>query len=334
MISSLLVVAGLSVLIIVHEWGHFLAARYFNLWVQEFGFGFPPKIFSKKRGDTVYSFNLIPLGGFVKIFGENAFDKDSLGTPERSFANQPIKNRTIVVLAGVFMNFIFGWLLLSLFLFIGSPSLIVIDLVNKNSPAESVGLERGDKILGYESVDKLIAFINNNQGQEITLNIGRGNEEFPVKVTPRSNPANGKGALGVGLRDIGVPRHGFFTSLIKGLLASFNLLMVIVVGLYQAVFNPAGLIGPVGIFNVAINTGELGVVYLLQLLSLISLNLVVLNLLPIPALDGGRLLFLFLEKIRGKKFSFKIEARANAISFSLLLFLMIIITVKDIINLL
>ena len=328
------VIIGLSLLILVHEWGHFLAARFFNLLVEEFGIGFPPRLFSKKFGETLYSINAIPLGGFVRIYGESAGIGGDIENPKKSFVYLDAWKRAVIMLAGVFMNFIFGWLVISAVFFIGSPSVTLIDLVAKNSPAFQAGIQGGDQVLGYESTEEFIAFINQNKGKEIILNIKRNDETLQLTLTPRLNPPKGEGALGIGLLDGGIPKHGFFNSLGKGLVASVTIVTAIFGGLYQVIFSPQNIIGPIGIFDIAINTGELGLIYLFQFLALISLNLVVLNILPIPALDGGRLLFIIIEKIRGKRFSLKTEARANAVGFSFLILLIILVTFKDIAGLL
>jgi regulator of sigma E protease len=333
MISIFFVIVGISILILVHEWGHFIAARFFNLLVEEFGIGFPPRLFSKKKGETLYSINAVPLGGFVKIYGESTIQGRSVTDPKRSFVHQPAWKRAIIVSAGVAMNFIFGWIVISAILFMGSPSLILVDLVASDSPASVAGLQQGDQITGFTNADEFVKHIASHKGQEISLNIKRGKEELVTSLTPRTNPPKGEGAVGVALRDAGVPKHGFVESIGKGFLSSVTIVGAVFVGLYQAIFAPQNILGPVGIFDVAVSTGDLGLIYLFQFLALISLNLVVLNILPIPALDGGRLLFIAIEKIRGKKFNLKTEIIANAVGFSFLIILIILITLKDVIGL-
>ena len=333
MISVFFVIIGISLLILVHEWGHFIAARIFKLRVDEFGIGFPPRLFSKKKGETVYSINVVPLGGFVKIYGENPSLGREVADHKRSFTHQPAWKRAIIISAGVVMNFIFGWVVISAILFIGSPSLILVDLVASDSPAELAGLQQGDQITGFTNADEFVKFIGDNKGKEISLNIKRNKEEITTSLTPRLNPPKNEGSLGVALRDAGVPSHGFIESINKGFLSSVAIVGAVFVGLYQAIFSPQNILGPVGIFDVAVSTGDLGLIYLFQFLALISLNLVVLNILPIPALDGGRLFFIMIEKIRGKRFTSKTELTANAIGFSFLIILIILITFKDIIGL-
>jgi len=340
MIGSIIFVAiGLSLLILVHELGHFLAARYFGLFVEEFGIGFPPRLLTKKIGQTIYSLNLIPLGGFVRIHGEYP-SIEAVGAspvsaqPERSFVNQSAGRRAIIIVAGVLMNFVLGWLIISGVLFVGSPSLTVVELVQKDSPAAESGLQKGDVILGFATTQKLVDFIDQNKGQAIALKIKRGKTEFEIRTIPRVNPLPGQGVLGVGLADSGIPQHSFLQSLVKGLLASLGVAAAVLAGLYQVVFTPESLIGPVGIFDIAITTSQLGLIHFFQFLALISLNLVVLNILPIPALDGGRLLFIILEKLRGRKFTPSFEMRANAVGLSFLIMLIVLVTIKDMVSLL
>jgi len=333
MISVFFVIVGISLLILVHEWGHFIAARAFKLIVEEFGIGFPPRLFAKKKGETTYSINSVPLGGFVKIYGEHPVPGKAIANPGRSFLHQPAWKRAIIISAGVIMNFIFGWVVISTILFIGSPSLILVDLVAPNSPAALAGLQQGDQITGFTDAEALVKHVIDNKGQEISLTIKRGKEELTTTLTPRVDPPKNEGALGVALRDAGVPQHSFFESISKGFISSVVIVGAVFAGLYQAIFAPQHILGPVGIFDVAVSTGDLGLIYLFQFLALISLNLVVLNILPIPALDGGRLLFILIEKIRGKRFTPKTEMVANAIGFSFLIILIILITLKDIVGL-
>lgn len=334
MLSIIFIIIGLSLLILVHEWGHFLAARWFGLLVEEFGIGFPPRLFSKKIKGTIFSFNAIPLGGFVRIYGENAGVGGDIQHLQKSFAYQSAGRRAVIIIAGVLANFLAGWLIISGIFWIGSPSLIKIDLIQPDSPAAIAGLMVGDQILGFESADKLIGHINDNRGGEVALRIKRPGintfEELEIKAAPRISSSPDEGALGVGLQESGIPRRGLITGLWQGLIISLSAIVAIFAGLYQAAFSIQQVLGPVGIVNLAMDTGQLGLIYLFQFLALISLNLAVLNLLPIPALDGGRLLFIAIEKIRGRRFLLGTEVRANVIGFALLIGLIILVTIKDV----
>ena len=330
MLSIFFVIIGLSVLILVHEWGHFLVARWFGLLIEEFGIGFPPRLFSKKSKGTIFSINAVPLGGFVKIYGENSGLGGNIEHPEKSFAYQTAWKRALIVIAGVAMNFLLGWLIISVVFFVGSRSLVLVDLVQDSSPAATAGFQTGDQILGFDNSEKLVSYIEQNRGKEISLKINRSGEELTFKAMPRIFTEAGQGALGLGLRDAGIPRHGLFESIVQGFIASVSIVVAVVLGLYQAIFSPQQVLGPVGIFDAAVDTGRLGIIYLAQFVALISLNLVVLNLLPIPALDGGRLLFIIIEKIRGKRFLKETEIKANTIGFGFLIALIVLVTIKDI----
>jgi len=333
MISVLFVIIGLSILILVHEWGHFLAARWFGLLVEEFGIGFPPRLLSKKIKGTIFSLNAIPLGGFVRIYGEHAGIGGDVPQPKKNFAYQPAWRRAIIIIAGVVMNFLLGWIIISGIFFIGAPPLITTDYVQPDGPAAVAGLMAGDRILGFESADQLVGFINENRGKELNLRINRGGEELEISAVPRKNSTPEEGALGVGLREMGIPQHNLLTSIGQGFLTSIAIIVAIFAGLYQIIFVPQQVLGPVGIVDMAIGAGQSGLVYLFQFLALISLNLAVLNLLPIPALDGGRLLFIIIEKIRGRRLLLKTEAMANAIGFVVLIGLIILVTIKDVVGL-
>lgn len=335
MLSILTVLIGLSLLIIIHELGHFWAAKYFNILVEEFGFGFPPRLIKKKIGETLYSLNLLPLGGYVKLHGE--FRKSEDGHPEldpRSFIDQKAGRRAIVIVAGCLMNFLAGWLIVSSIFWIGSPTIIMIESINKNGPAAAAGMQTGDLVKWSGEANDFINFVKNNRGRDINLNLLRDGQSLTVQIRPRIEDVSGEGPLGVTIRGGGVPRHGFLSGLMNGLLTSLSIVAAIVTGIYQIFVSPQNIVGPVGIFNVAVGMGEMGLVYVLQLLGLISLNLAVLNILPIPALDGGRLLFIIIEKIRGKAFSPKTEIAANGWGFAILITLLLVVTFKDVANLL
>ena len=339
LIGIIFVIIFLSILILVHELGHFLAAKKFGLLVEEFGFGLPPKIFAKKIGETDYSINALPFGGFVKIFGENREENASI-SPERNFSNLKIWKRAIVLAAGVGFNFLLGWLAISLVFAIGTPSVVIITEIKKNSPAEEVGLLAGDRIAEFTNVNDFIDFVNSHQGEKIKLKIEREGETLELEAIPRKNPPIGEGSLGVGLVDAGLEKQNIFMSFWEGLKTSLNSIKTI----FLAIINLIGkafvgkasfeqVTGPIGIVKITAQASTLGIVYLLQLLALISLNLAVINILPFPALDGGRLFFLLIEKIKGSPLDQKFEKITNAVGFAILIFLMIVITIKDIIKL-
>jgi len=335
LIGIVFVIIFLSILVLIHELGHFLVAKKFGLLVEEFGFGLPPQIWKKKIGETIYSINALPFGGFVKIYGE---DREEKAEKDRSFASLPIKKRSLIIFAGVLMNFLLGWLLISVIFSIGVPQAILITKVELNSPAAEIGLQAGDKILSA-GADNFIKFIDEHRGQEIVIKIERNGEIKEFKTIPRINPPAGEGALGIALMESGLAKKNLLASVWEGLKTSVEIIRAVFAAIFnlitKALVGKATLeqiAGPIGIVKITAQAGSLGFVYLLQLLALISLNLVVINIFPFPALDGGRLLFLLIEKIKGSPLPIKFEKYANAVGMAFLLFLMIVITIKDIIR--
>src|SRR3989344_399029 len=262
--------------------------------------------------------------------------KDSDGI--RSFGLLPLWKRAVILVSGVLMNFLLGWLVISFIFSIGIPRAIVITEVRPNSPAAAAGLSENDKILKFSSVESFVEFIKNHEGQKISLEVERGEEIVTISGIPRLNPPVGEGALGIGLTEVGIERENIFKAIWDGLKMSLQIIRSIflaLASLIRGVFLGQenvlrGVAGPVGIVKITSEAGRMGFIYLLQLLSLISLNLAVINILPFPALDGGRLLFLIIEKIKGSPLPVKFEKYENAIGMALLLLLMVIITVKDI----
>ena len=344
MISAILIIVGLSVLILIHELGHFIAAKNAGLLVEEFGFGFPPRLYGKKIGETVYSLNWLPFGGFVKIFGERSVEAGRLpeeggADKSRSFAHQSAWKRFVIMGAGISINFLFGWLLLAVVLMIGSPQSVLITDVAPNTPAEEVGLLPGDQLVEYATPAEFSEFVNARRGQEVNLEIRRAGEVRTVTVTPRELEGT-TGSVGVFITEVGLAPQAFFPALWDGLKLSITTMGEILKAfgtllaeMFGSASIPENIVGPIGIFGIANQVGQLGFVFLLQLIALISLKLAILNFIPFPALDGGRILFLIIEKIKGGPLNQKVELWANAASFVFLLLLMIVITARDIINL-
>ncbi len=327
MFGIFFVIIGLSFLVAIHELGHLAAAKFFKMGVEEFGIGFPPRLASRMWGGTRYSLNAIPIGGFVKLHGEVA------DAGEHSFVREKVWKRSVVLVAGVVVNFIAGWLIFSAVLWMGSPKVLFITSVQPNSPAASAGFKAGDALIGFKSAQEFISFVGTKKGVETPFSVMRDGKEVKITATPRVRPVAGEGVLGVGLQGAGSDPIGFFPALREGLRVAVAMCSAIFVGLSSVFVQPAAVMGPVGIAGVAASAGRMGYSYALELLGVISLNLAVLNLLPIPALDGGRLAFIFIERLRGKKFGAYAEARANGIGFTLLITLILFVTVKDIVAL-
>ncbi len=374
----------LAVLILVHEFGHFIVAKKSGIRVDEFGLGFPPKIFGKKFGGTLYSINAIPFGGFVKIFGEDPVvevDVAKSTLPEdahqlhygtsppddksESFYYKPKWIQALVLVAGVSMNIIFAWLLISLGFFIGLPSPVghsgfgtvqnshlVITEVLPSSPAEKAGLKSGDIInivsskgdfaLGQDLSPQNVQSIINDGDGKVEINYTRGNNYLGhVSLQTDNTIVSGKKAIGIAMDNIGTLKLPIHLALIQGALTTYLLTKSTVVGLggflwqiitFKSDFSQVS--GPIGIVGVVSDAQTLGFVYLLSIIALISINLAVINILPFPALDGGRLLFIIIEFIIQKPISPSFVKRANLIGFSFLIILMLVVTGHDILKLL
>ncbi len=358
MITILVFIIVLSVLIFVHEFGHFIVAKRAGMKVEEFGFGFPPRLWGVKKGGTVYSINWIPFGGFVKIFGEDGQGKKN----RKSFASAKARVRIAVVVAGVAMNFLLAVVLLSIANTIGLRVGLIDDAqtqgvkdikvqiiqVAASSPAEKAGLMILDEIAGFrvggkETLIKNVAevqdFISQNKGREITILLRSGNQQKEKTLIPRTDPPVGEGALGISLAATGVIKYPWYQAVGRGVTDSVFALQNTAMG-YAGIFKSlfmtgktgAELSGPIGIAVVTGQAARLGFAYLMQFVAIISINLVILNIIPFPALDGGRLLFIVIEKIKGKPVSQKIENAVNTFGFALLILLMVYVTTKDIVR--
>ncbi len=340
LVTIILALIIFTVLVLGHELGHFLAAKFFGLRIDEFGFGFPPRLVGKRKGETLISFNLIPFGGFVKIYGENPAEP----TPgdKKSFQNLTPLKRGVVIASGVFMNLLLGYFALTGVHLVGIPPLLLVSEVLPGSPGSLAGLKLGDEILGFEKGTDFLAFLSENGGKEIGLEVRRKGEKLTIKAVPKSEVKPGEGRLGVVINEGGVPKEGLPTALVDGMKTTYQISKLILfslvglfIGIFQADFsNLNNVSGPVGIFGILGTASRMGMPYVLQLVGLISLNLAILNLLPIPALDGGRLFFIIIEKIIGRPVHYKSEAAAHTFGFILLIILMTIITLRDIIRIL
>lgn len=355
----------LLVLVLVHEAGHFFSAKFFKIRVDEFGFGFPPKLFGIKKGETEYTFNALPIGGFVKIFGEDPNDENTNGPDrERSFVHKPKWQQAIVLFAGIFMNFVLAWLLFSFGFMSGLPtstsnapenvtlqnSHLTIVSVLKDSPAELAGLEPGDKIIYLTNGTDTTQVINPESVKEFVTTHGDKEIEFGyidsksdetnvVRLTPALN-GDQKPSIGIAMDEIGIAKLSFFPALWEGLKLNWNVTIGTAVGLYtliadgiRGVGSFASVAGPVGMVGIVGDASEFGFAYLMSFAALISVNLAIINLIPFPALDGGRLLFLLIEKIKGSRINPKVANTANSIGFLILITLMLVVTYHDIIKL-
>lgn len=339
----------LSVLVLVHEWGHFTAARFFKVKVEEFGIGFPPKAFGIKRGETEYTINWLPLGGFVRLKGEQgeqACDPDS-------FAAKPVWQRLIILAAGVGMNLVLAIMVFSLGFALGMPQVVDdttggniqdrhIQITNTlpDSPAKKAGFKQGDIIMfidsqAVESVEKLQGFMKEHEGKQVFVHVKRGQEEKELSVTPELLKNRGTVGIGIELAQTGIVSYPIHLALWKGIESTFFVAGMIIISLWNAIARLAfdGFVGPVGIAAYTATVSKLGFTYLLNLVAQLSVSLAVINFLPIPALDGGRAFLAIVEKCRRKSFHPSFEQTFHMIGFFFLIFLLIVITWRDIVRL-
>lgn len=365
MLTILIFLLLLSILVLVHELGHFIIAKKLGVEVEEFGIGFPPrakKLF-KWRG-TEFTLNWLPLGGFVRLRGEDPNVKILRSIADKSgyFWAQKIWKRALILLAGVTMNMILAIAVFSAsYAVTGIPiksDRVSIEAVAPSSPAEKANLKAGDQILeiisGNQSAtvndtDKFIETVNQNLGREISLKIIPRDITVItiINITPRlqEETPEGQGALGVVVSNIELIHYPWWKmpllSAWFGLKEAFLWGIEIFTGLTHMLSNliirgqaPQDIAGPVGIAAVTGQIAAKGIIPLLQFMGILSVNLAIVNILPIPALDGGRLLFLIIEKLRGRPVNPKKEYWANMIGYALLISLIVLITIHDILRLL
>ena len=354
----------LAVLVFVHELGHFLIAKASGIRVDEFGLGFPPRLWGKKIGETTYTLNAVPFGGFVKIFGEDP-DEVSMSGPDskRSIVNKPKWIQIAVLVAGIGFNIIFAWILISIGFMIGLPSSTsaypgeqlqnaktVITYVAPNSPAEKAGLKVGDTIEGViannQTTNELSAqslhdFIGSHSDQPIVFSWSRGDQTYTEPIKPQPGLGeNNTPAVGIKMDDIGILHLSFFKALYEGAHLTILLVKDTAVTLAQFIYTAfvgkahlSDVTGPVGIAGMVGDAARLGFIYILSFTALISINLAIINLIPFPALDGGRVLFVIIEAIKGSPIKPTVANTINAVGFALLIILMLVVTYHDIFKL-
>lgn len=360
----------LSILVFVHELGHFVAARRFGVKAEEFGFGFPPRAIGiyrdtggkwkkvagnrevKDASDTIYSLNWLPLGGFVKIKGENGEDEGA----KDSFSSRPIWQRTIILSAGVTMNVLLTMLLISVGLMVGMPqSLEGIDgkaqvtdkkiqivQIMPDSPASQSGLKVGDVIMNinrteFTTYEELQKYVNDNIGNKLKYLVKRGQDYKAFELVPTLRPETNKGGVGIAVSETGLVKYPWYLAIWEGIKTTIFLVWAIVIAFYELIKNliigqgvSADLSGPVGIAAMSGQVARMGFVYVMQFAALLSVNLAVINFLPFPALDGGRVLFLIIEKIKRKPVKREIEGLIHNIGFALLMLLVLLVTFRDV----
>jgi regulator of sigma E protease len=357
----------LSVLVFVHELGHYWTARKFGAEAEEFGFGFPPRLFGWKKvngkrkffwgnkkvesEDTIWSMNWIPIGGFVQIKGQDGEEEND----PKSFASKKPWQRTIILSAGVIMNVVLTAICLMIVFMLGAPQVIDKDTtaevsdrkiqvmtILEESPALDVGIKVGDVIVSidgnnFENIEQLQAYLASNENDEVLINITRLDEEIEYNVTLKYLDEIGSKSIGVGLVNTGTVSYPWYKAIWLGLKGTVVMFVQIIVAFYTVIKNAiigvetgVEIAGPVGIAVITGQMARMGVSYILQFTALLSMNLAIINFLPFPALDGGRVLFIIIEKLRGKPNNQKVEQVVHTIGFILLIVLILVVTGKDI----
>ena len=384
LLTIILFIAILSVLVFVHELGHYLSARKMGMGVDEFGLGFPPRLigFQKlnKKGDndgkaqkkwrlikgprqpkeipgsedsTIYSINWIPLGGFVKIKGEQGENSEE----ENSFVHKKIWQRMIVIAAGVVMNLIFAFVIISIGFSIGLPSMANEDLppqakisdpvlqivqIQDETPASIAGVKAGDFIINVDGQTILTTsefqnYTKTRINETLQLTVKRGSKELSIELIPQDIDESGEGKIGVYLAETAIVSYPWYLAIWMGLKTTISITGQIIAAFYNLISDwimrqpiAVDIAGPIGIAALTGQVAQLGAIYILQFAAILSINLAIINSVPFPALDGGRFLFLIIEKIRGKAMNQRLENIINNTGFLILIGLVLLVTVQDI----
>jgi len=339
-------IVALSVLVMVHEWGHFIAARKTGVRVEEFGLGLPPRIIGKKIKGTIYSLNWLPIGGFCKLYGE-----DGDGNGGDAFNHKKPWQKLIIVLGGVIMNLVLAIAIFSVvYTILGVPretDMVKVLEVSQNSPAQKAGLKENDWILKVgdkeiKTPNELIEEVTKYKGKSVDLMVGE--DKKIVKVEVRENPPVGEGAIGVAISNSEMEKIPWYR-VDKGIMAGFKEAYywgkIIAGGVFKMVGGlfvgnvPKDVSGPIGMYEAtsAINKNQ-GLLAVIHFFGIVSVNLAIVNVLPFPALDGGRIIFVLYEMITRKKANQKVETVVNNIGMLILLGLILLITIGDVARLL
>src|SRR3989344_413894 len=353
-------------LIVVHEFGHFLAAKLSGMRVDEFGLGFPPRaMVIAKKGETIYTLNWLPFGGFVKIYGEDG-KVPGVASDPLAFSSRPRLAQALVLIAGIAMNLFFAYVLITGALIMGTPRALppgelanardtelMVANVLPGTPADLAGLLPGDSIISasdaerkWQAVDSksFSEFVAGSGGSPVELRVKSGKDEKTITATPKAAVASAdpsRYALGVEVATIGIVPLSFGTAIIEGAQITWGATKLTAVGLWHFFYgiftfsaDLSQIAGPVGIAGVVGSASVQGLGYLFSIMAIISINLALINLIPVPALDGGRLLFVLIESIIRRPIKVSVARAMNGIGFVFLILLMIVVTAHDIFNLL
>ena len=346
LLSLLYFILILGAIVLVHEFGHFIFSKLFGVYVYEFSIGMGPKIlhFKKKGGETEYCIRAIPIGGFVSLAGEDADDNSKIDK-KRKLYSKPVWQRLIIMIAGATFNFLFAFVILFVSALIyGSVSTKpIVASVSEEYPAYTAGIKEGDTIVSINkqkvsSWNEVKLYIQTSEGKELNIVLkDKTGTKREVKVIPievKDDKGNISYAVGIGLDN--TVRRGLWTSLKHATQTTCSLYKLMLTTLKQLItgkFSVSDLSGPVGIYSVVDSQSKQGLESILYLIAYLSMNVGVINLIPFPAFDGGRVLFLIIEKIRRKPIKAKTEGMINSIGFILLMLLMVFVTINDVIKL-
>jgi len=332
MISFIIAFFSIIILAALHEFGHFIIAKKCGVKVEEFGIGYPPRIFSKKIGETIYSLNILPLGAFVKM--EDEEDTDS----PTSFSNQSIKNKILITSGGVISFWLIAIVLFTGIFYLGYGTMVddndssglsdfkvrIVEVANL-SPAENADIRIGDTIKKISfnedeifplKIIEVQSFINDHLGEEISILIERGEEEIEKSLIIRSSFPKEEGAMGIALIRTAVEKHSWYSAIFQGIIRTWDSTIMVLSGyslmlgnFLKGVSSEGSMVGPIGVFQLVAQSQEFGFVYFLSFIASISVNLAVFNILPIPLMDGGRIFLLIIEWVRKRPISQKAQEK-------------------------
>jgi regulator of sigma E protease len=345
MLSIVSFIVVLSILVIVHEFGHFIVAKKMGVRVEKFSIGFGPEIIGVTKAGTRYSISIMPLGGYVKLAGETC--AEGVRGEKWEYLSRTVGERIKIILAGPLLNYILAFLIFSFVFMAGNPTLTTrVGKVMPGYPAETAGLKAGDKIVNingknvvyWEDVTDIVYAA---KGQEMALIINRDGIDMRVSVTPKSHDmktifGSKKNVSIIGISpsdEIVYVKYSFIKAIYMGAEKLWTLTYITCRALWASVTGAIpikeSMTGPIGIFYITGQAAKLGLVYLLQLMGVLSASLAIFNLLPVPVLDGGHILFLMIEKIKRKPVSLKTQENVTQIGMSLLIVLMLFVFYND-----
>ena len=341
-------ILALSVLVLVHEFGHFLAAKLTGVKVEEFGLGLPPRIIGRKKWGTLWSLNWLPIGGFCKLFGEDLEEKGA-SQKKDSFVTKNPWQKALIVLGGVMMNLVLAVVIFTVvYSILGIPvetDKVKIIGVAENSPAELAGLKDGDWVKSVDGTEinqgsKLTELVANFKGKTVKLLVDRNGQEQNLSVQVREKAPDGQGLMGVEISNTEMQKikwYEFYKGIGAGFKEAYYWGKIIWVGVWQMISGlfvgqlPKDVSGPIGMYQATTSIkNNQGILAMIHFFGVVSVNLAIVNVLPFPALDGGRIIFVIYEILTRKRVNEKFEAIVNNLGMMILLGLILLVTVGDV----